>query len=122
MYPYLTGAASWLLLTLQTQAFGIRGNWGNLVLSPKLTAGQFAADGSAELLCTAAGRRVRVRYENPLGLEYGAYQVGIVVCGDRQWQGRSTGCVIPKEELPASQGVLELTVQLIPTEGGTNDV
>lgn len=40
MYPYLTGAGSWLLLTLQTQAFGVRGLHGDLLLEPKLTAVQ----------------------------------------------------------------------------------
>ena len=34
MYPYLTGAGSWLLLTLQTQAFGVRGSRGICCWSP----------------------------------------------------------------------------------------
>lgn len=67
MYPYLTGAGSWLLLTMQTQAFGVRGRGGDLLLEPKLRLEQFDADGTAELCCTAAGRRLRVRYENAGG-------------------------------------------------------
>ena len=27
-YPYLTGAASWYMMTMVTQIFGFRGEWG----------------------------------------------------------------------------------------------
>ena len=41
MYPYLTGSASWYLLTLLTEVFGVKGDLGDLVLAPKLVAAQF---------------------------------------------------------------------------------
>ncbi len=122
MYPYLTGAASWLLLTMQTQAFGVRGCGGNLVLEPKLTAEQFDAEGIAEICCTAAGRRLRVRYENPEKLDWGAYQVGTVTAGDRQWTPEAGRILLRPEELPETGGALELTVTLVPLKGGTKDV
>lgn len=118
MYPYLTGAASWLLLTMQTQAFGVRGTGGNLRLEPKLTAEQFGANGAAEICCTAAGRRLRVRYENAGGLDYGQYRLGTVRCGDRQWTGNGGRTVIPRKELPEGEGPLELTATLLPIEEG----
>ena len=37
VYPWLTGSASWYLLTMVTQVFGVRGQLGDLVLEPKLT-------------------------------------------------------------------------------------
>ena len=41
MYHYLTGAASWLLLTVLNEMYGIKGQLGALKLQPKLLATQF---------------------------------------------------------------------------------
>lgn len=41
MYPWLTGSASWYLLTLVTEVFGVKGQLGDLLLQPKLLATQF---------------------------------------------------------------------------------
>lgn len=76
MYPYLTGAASWLNLTVQTQMFGVRGNKGNLILNPKLTAEQFDSQGKAAIACSFAGCSVNVEYRNPKHLEWGGYRIG----------------------------------------------
>ena len=75
MYHYLTGAASWLLLTVVTEVFGVRGELGNLRLAPALKAEQFAADGRAGIHLQFAGRRLFVDYRNPKKLEAGMYQV-----------------------------------------------
>ena len=122
MYPYLTGAASWMLLTLQTQAFGVRGCGGDLALEPKLTAEQFDAAGMAEIRCAAAGRKLSVRYENPEKLDWGAYQIGTVTAGDRRWTPESDRIVLRLRDLPETDGVLELTATLTPRKGGKNDV
>ena len=53
-YAFLTGSASWLLLTLLTQAFGVRGKLGDLVLEPKLVARTVRSGGRCrrrDLLC-----------------------------------------------------------------------
>ncbi len=75
MYPYLTGAASWLLMTLTTQAFGIRGEWGDLLFDPKLAAEQFGADGTACCELLFGGKRFRVVYRNPGRLDFGEFRV-----------------------------------------------
>lgn len=41
MYSYLTGSASWFVLTMLTEVFGLKGRYGDLVVQPKLSAGQF---------------------------------------------------------------------------------
>ncbi|GJM76558.1 hypothetical protein HMSSN036_87740 [Paenibacillus macerans] len=46
MYTYLTGSASWLLLTQLTEVYGVKGRFGDLRLEPKLVQAQF--DGSGE--------------------------------------------------------------------------
>jgi cellobiose phosphorylase len=69
-YAYLTGSASWYVLTLLTQAYGVRGEWGDLLLAPKLTPSQFDAHGQASVQVTFAGRPVTVIYHNPKKLTY----------------------------------------------------
>ncbi len=78
MYPYLTGSASWYLLTMVTQVFGVRGWRGELVLDPKLLREQFDPAGRATLSTVFAGKLVTIVYLNPDRLDHGAYQVATV--------------------------------------------
>lgn len=75
MYPWLTGSASWYLLTLLNEVFGVRGDLGDLVLAPKLVAAQFDARGEAAVRTQFAGRDLEIVYHNPQGLDYGAYAI-----------------------------------------------
>jgi len=112
MYPYLTGTGSWLLLTLQTQVFGVKGKNGDLHLVPKLLPEHFSADGVAQIRCVGAGREVLVRYHNPQKLGFGEYAVGTVTCGEKTWAGCGGEAVIPACDLPAD-GTVTLDVKLI---------
>lgn len=114
MYPYLTGAASWLLFTMQTQVFGVRGQEGDLLLAPKLMKSQFAADKTARLDCVSAGRRLRVCYKNPGDLEYGEYQIGMVRCKERIWMADTDTFRIAGKDLPASEETVCLEIELTP--------
>jgi cellobiose phosphorylase len=92
MYPYLTGSASWYLLTLITEVFGVKGTLGDLKLAPKLQAGQFDTEGRCGLKTLFAGRSIEVVYHNPARLEYGAYQIAaITIDGDAVKFERSGG-------------------------------
>ncbi len=75
MYPYLTGSASWYLLTLVTEMFGVKGHWGDLVLRPRLLRSQFDREGKASLDTVFAGRRLHLSYQNPRLLDYSRYTV-----------------------------------------------
>lgn len=75
MYHYLTGAASWMLMTVVTQMFGVRGEYGDLLLEPKLQKSQFDAEGRAGLRTDFAHRSWHVVYCNPEKLDYGAYVI-----------------------------------------------
>lgn len=98
MYHYLTGAASWYMMTMITQAFGVRGEAGELLLQPKLTAGQFDADGIAAVGVTFADRNLEIRYENPDHLEYGQYQIHKILCGGAELcAGNSDSVIIPRK-------------------------
>lgn len=108
MYPYLTGSGSWLLLTMQTQVFGVRGENGDLKLEPKLLPCHFGPGGVAEISCTSAGKNLLVRYHNPNGLGWGEYRVGTVTCGGRRWEGNT----IPRDQLPEAD-LVTLDVTLV---------
>ena len=82
MYHYLTGAASWLLLTVLNEMYGIKGELGALKLAPKLLAEQFS-NGKASATCMFRGANITVTYQNPFGLEAGEYTVKeIYIDGD----------------------------------------
>ena len=69
MYPYLTGSASWYLLTMVTEMFGVRGHLGDLVLQPRLMKGQFDSRAEAGIHILFAARKLHICYHNPLYAE-----------------------------------------------------
>jgi cellobiose phosphorylase len=75
MYPYLTGSAAWYLFTLLTEAYGVKGEFGDLMLEPRLTAGQFDERGAAAVRTSFAGKQVQVVFENPEALDFGEYAI-----------------------------------------------
>ena len=75
MYPYLTGAASWLLYTMVTEVFGVRGRWGDLTFVPQLLREEFDEAGHAAIELCFAGRALRIEYHNPQKLDAGEYVV-----------------------------------------------
>ena len=78
MYNYLTGAASWLMMTVITQVFGVRGEMGDLLFDPKLLKEQFDNEGNATLTLQFAGKKFRIQYHNADGLDFDAYKVGTI--------------------------------------------
>lgn len=75
MYHYLTGSASWLLLTVLTQMYGIRGSGGNLLFEPKLLSQQFDDEGKASVACVFANKKLKITYHNQAKSEYGGYKI-----------------------------------------------
>lgn len=80
MYHYLTGAASWYMLTMVTEVFGVRGELGDMAICPKLQDGQFDAYGCASVSLTFADKKFQVIYKNPDKLPYGDYEIEKAVC------------------------------------------
>ena len=78
MYPYLTGAGSWLMLCLITQVYGVRGTAEGIVFRPQLPPEWFDADGLSILRCRVAGREIEVCCHGP-----GARAVCAVLDGRR---------------------------------------
>ncbi|MDZ4243196.1 MAG: cellobiose phosphorylase, partial [Candidatus Omnitrophota bacterium] len=114
MYHYLTGSASWMILTLLTQVFGIRGEYGDLVINPKLVKEQFSRNGEAGSSFSFAGRKVTVVFENKAGLDYGQYAVKKVLSGEKPLEVKvlSPACVKIKRATLKGRGELVLRVVL----------
>jgi len=75
MYCYLTGSASWFVLTLLTQACGIRGEYGNLIIEPKLTSQQFQGGKEFSVATNFADKRIEVCFLNPPKKDYPDYTI-----------------------------------------------
>ncbi|MEJ5309147.1 MAG: cellobiose phosphorylase [Anaerolineae bacterium] len=103
MYPYLTGSASWYLLTLVNEVFGVKGRQGALLLEPKLVAAQFDADGNAAIHTLFADRQLRVVYHNPARLEYGSYAIETITLDDEpaSFEYRGYAALLPRTTLLA---------------------
>lgn len=75
MYHYLTGAASWYMLTVVTEVFGVRGKAGDLEIAPALMKEQFDGSGKAEMELPFAGKKFHIILKNPERLEFEDYRI-----------------------------------------------
>ena len=79
-YHYLTGSASWLVLTMLTQVFGVRGEYGDLIVAPQLLKDEFDLQGKASVTCPFAGKTITIDLINKRRLDFGSYAVKSVAC------------------------------------------
>jgi cellobiose phosphorylase len=86
MYHYLTGSASWLILTILSEMFGVKGEMGNLVFEPKLLLNQFDAKNKASLEMCFAERKLKVEYFNENKKEYGQYKVAKLYINEEEYE------------------------------------
>lgn len=121
MYHYLTGAASWLMLTVLSEIFSVKGAYGDLMIAPKLVAEQFDAAGYARVDCGFAGKNIEVRYCNSKRKEYGAYEIREALINGVKTVGADCetvdaaptdsfgkSIIIPKERLTEMVNVIEI--------------
>ncbi len=119
MYTYLTGSASWYLLTMLNEAYGLKGELGNLVIEPKLTAGQFDMDGKSKVSLLFAGKTIEVIYENPGRLEYGQYCIEEVKINGKKLplEVRSNRLVVQRAMLVVLPEQVRIAVRLSAPQG-----
>ena len=103
VYHYLTGSASWYLLAVLTQQYGIGGEMGDLCLRPQLVPEQFDNDGKATVSFVFAGKPLTVIYHNPE--KKADYQVASVTLNKEKTAWRIPRAAI--EALPEEGGVIE---------------
>lgn len=108
VYHYLTGAASWFMMTVITQVFGVRGELGQLIIEPKLVREQFDKQGEAGISLVFAGKKLHVTYRNAMGKDYGAYQIGSATLNDSAMSVTEQG-----EKLVLSRTQLQEDSQLV---------
>ena len=103
MYHYLTGSASWLLMTVLTRQFGVRGAYGDLLLDPQLSPETFDAEGCAAVRTQFAGKDLTVRFENPRRLPAGSCRVTGIRLDGREVAliAEGNGARIPRETMTA---------------------
>lgn len=113
LYHYLTGAASWYMLTVVTEVFGVRGKTGDLYIQPKLVKEQFDEAGNAELSLRFAEKDFRVVYQNPQKLDYGAYAVKAASCDGAALEHTETAAWLSRAQIPSMpDSVHEIVVTL----------
>lgn len=112
VYPYLTGSASWYLLTLVTYAFGVRGLWGDLLLDPQLVRTQWDGSESIGVSTFFRGVPLHVYYRNPDALETGSYVVTAVAIEGRavEWHAHGSGALVAAGQLPATEATVVVTL------------
>jgi len=115
MYLYLTGSATWYLFTLLTEAFGVKGQLGDLCLAPKLVAEQFEHSDRLSVQTVFAGKKLAVTYLNPKHLSYGDYHISqITVNGiENDLQAGSSSIRFPRMEVLNWPDDVDIVVNLI---------
>ncbi len=115
MYQYLTGAASWFMMTMITEVFGVRGEAGDLILYPKLLACQFDTGGAASITVPFAGKNFTVIYKNENGKDFGAYIIGSASCdGNKLTVNEDSFVILPRKMLTGLSGRMHtITVNLL---------
>ena len=114
-YHYLTGAASWLVLTQLTQVFGVCGKNGDLLLAPKLVKEEFDPKTlTAGISCYFAGKKMIVTYENPKKLDHGSYKIEKVFYNGEKistGKGHENVVIIKRDFIERTQ--VECAIQVI---------
>ena len=64
------------MMTVMTEAFGVHGENGDLVIAPKLVREQFDGTGAAAIDFSFAGKRFHTAIVNPTGRDFGEYCIG----------------------------------------------
>ncbi len=101
MYHYLTGAASWFMLTMITQVYGVRGELGNLTLAPRLLPEQFDREGNAGIRLNFLKKTFQIQYHNPDKLTPEAYGIVKAECGNRPLEVREGRVSLDREWIEA---------------------
>ncbi len=105
LYNYLTGAASWYLMTIVTESFGVRGSAGDLTIEPRLLAEQFDDKGECSIILPFRGRNFEVIFKNPRKKDFGEYEVeSVILDGNTRIESLKTSAVISADMIDSLQG------------------
>lgn len=119
MYHYLTGAASWYMMTMITEVFGIRGEAGDFVIKPKLLKVQFDENKTASIRSYFAGKEFEVTFKNEKELEFGEYEIGAADCDGKTLQIiDGIQALIERTTVKTmNDGLHKVVIELVPLSG-----
>ena len=113
MYHYLTGAASWYMMTMITEVFGVHGEAGDLVIRPRLMKEQFDQEQTAKICLYFAEKAFEVTLINTEEKEYGSYTVAEAECDGKALEIRNGAAVMKKSAVTAlDTEIHKITVKL----------
>jgi cellobiose phosphorylase len=112
MYSYLTGSASWFILTLLTESFGVKADMGDLVISPKLVKEQFKTSNQISVQLNFARKKIKISYLNPHKKDYPHYKIKQIKTNIPCQKLQDTKILIKRESL-VSYPSQELNINII---------
>ena len=117
MYHYLTGAASWFMLTMITEVYGVRGVLGSMMLAPKLLPEQFDTEGNAGIKLNFLNRTFLINYHNPRKLSPEMYGIVKAECGSLELRIREGKAYLDREIIETLEDtihVIDVTLDKLP--------
>ncbi|MBU1144681.1 MAG: cellobiose phosphorylase [Firmicutes bacterium] len=109
MYHYLTGSASWVILSIVEQVYGIDGCFGDFVIKPKLLKHHFR-EGIASLNVVFHSKLLHISFLNPSQLEYGTYQIEKVLINDKLYVCHNNRFVLT-ESMIEKDGTIKIVLE-----------
>ena len=106
MYPYLTGAASWAVMLVLKQMFGVSGRNGRIVLAPQLISDQFDEEGRAQVDLYHDGDPLKVVYENSARKDYGEYKLSKVTVNGTEYAADGAEFEVPADSLTGGENTI----------------
>lgn len=103
VYPYLTGSASWVIITLVNLVFGVSGYYGDLLLQPRLFKSDF--DNNKCSIKVKVGHKLcHINFHNENELDYGEYKINDVIINSKKVDllKHEDGILINKDEIDDS--------------------
>ncbi len=99
-YAYLTGSSAWMMLSLTSQMFGVRGKKGDLILEPRIRPELFNEQGEASIELTFHEKRIRVVYVLKPIHKINRYMIGVVAVNNVPvilTKERAKSCIISSQ-------------------------
>jgi len=113
MYSYLTGSASWFVLTLLTQVFGVKGKDGNLLIEPKLCSTQFTHSRTIAVCRWFQARRFKIVFSLAKSASSGALHLLRVSLDNRRIEiDSNTRLMIERKAIAQLSPRQEHTIQI----------
>lgn len=107
LYLYLTGSASWYIYTLLEEILGVKFNFGDIILNPKLSASNFFKGDTIELSFRLKERLIKVIFIRTSKANK-AYAIKYALLHKRKILPADSGLLIKKASLGKSESTIKV--------------